>query len=86
MLVLIHIQIIFEVNRQHHIFLELDPWNPFNRQVIVYSYINRKNPKYWDRLAWANSVDPDQMLQNAASDQGLHWLPLIQHYFRHINM
>ena len=24
-LVLIHIQIIFEVNRQHHIFLELDP-------------------------------------------------------------
>ena len=21
-----------------------------------------------------NSVDPDQMLQNMASDQGLHWL------------
>ena len=34
------------------------------------------NPKYWDRQAWANSVDPDQMLQNAASDQGLHCLPL----------
>ena len=22
------------------------------------------NPKYWDRQAFANSVDPDQMLQN----------------------
>ena len=43
------------------------------------------NPKYWDGQAWANSVDPDQMLQNAASDQGLHCLPLIQRYFKHIN-
>ena len=25
----------------------------------------------------ANSVDPDQMPQNVASDQGLHCLPLI---------
>ena len=24
--------------------------------------------KYWDRKAFVNSVDPDQMLQNAASD------------------
>ena len=30
----------------------------------------RNNPKYWDRYAFANSVDPDQMLQNATSDQG----------------
>ena len=45
----------------------------------------RKKPKYWDRQAWANSVDPDQMPQNVASDQGLHCLPLIQHYFRQIN-
>ena len=43
------------------------------------------NPKYWDRQACINSVDPDQMLQNAVSDQGPHWLPLIQHFFRHIN-
>ena len=27
-------------------------------------------PKYWDRQAFANSVDPDLMLQDAASDQG----------------
>ena len=31
------------------------------------------------------TVDPDQMPQNVASDQDLHCLPLIQHYFRHIN-
>ena len=42
------------------------------------------NPKYWDRQTWANSVDPDQMQQNTVSDQGLHCLPLIQHYFRNI--
>ena len=33
----------------------------------------------------ANNVDPDQMLQSAASDQGLHCLPLVQQYLRHIN-
>ena len=33
---------------------------------------------YWDRHARANSVDPDQMPQNAASDQGLHCLPHFQ--------
>ena len=32
-------------------------------------------------------TDPDQMPQNmaAASDQGLHCLHIIKHYFRHIN-
>ena len=41
---------------------------------------------YWDRQAKsANSVDPDQMPQNAASDQGLLCLPYIQQYLRHIN-
>ena len=34
------------------------------------------NTKYWDSQFWANSVDPDQMPQNAASDKGLHCLPL----------
>ena len=45
-----------------------------------YSYCqdSHNNPKYWDRLFWANSVDPDQMLQNAVSDQVLHCLLLIQ--------
>ena len=33
------------------------------------------NPKYWDRYAFANGVHPDQRLQTAASDQGLHYLP-----------
>ena len=32
-----------------------------------------KSPKYWDRQALANSVDPDQLPQNAASDQALHY-------------
>ena len=35
-------------------------------------------PKYFDRQAEANSVDPDQMPQNVASDLGLHCLPFIQ--------
>ena len=33
----------------------------------------RKNPKYWDRQAFTNSVDPDQTPQKAASDQGLQF-------------
>ena len=44
--------------------------------LFMYKYCN--NLKYWDRQAWANCVDPDQMPQNAVSDQGLHCLPLIQ--------
>ena len=31
---------------------------------------------YWNRQARANSVDPDQTPQNAASNQGLHSLIL----------
>ena len=42
------------------------------RQVDRYSIY----PKYLDRQTWANSVDPDQMPQNVASDQGLHSLAL----------
>ena len=44
----------------------------------------RNKPKYWDRQAYANSVDPDQTPLNAASDQGLHCLLLVQQYFKHI--
>ena len=33
---------------------------------------------YSDRQASANTVDPDETPQNAASHQGLHCLPLIQ--------
>ena len=39
-------------------------------------------PKYLDRHAKANSLDPDQMLQNGVSDQGPHCLPLIQQCFK----
>ena len=35
---------------------------------------------YSDRQAWANSVDPDETPQNAASHQNLHCLPLIQQF------
>ena len=43
------------------------------------------NPEYWDRQAFANSLDPDTTLQIMASDQGLHCLPYIQQYLRHIS-
>ena len=43
-------------------------------------YPRHKNPKYLDRQAWAKSVDPDQTPRNAASDLGLHALPLIQQF------
>ena len=33
---------------------------------------------YLDGQAWANSVDPDVMQENAASHKGLHFLPLQQ--------
>ena len=38
---------------------------------------------YLEGRAWANYVDPDQMPQNVASDQGLHFLPLIQQFYTH---
>ena len=43
------------------------------------------NPKYWDRMALANNVNPDQTLQNETSDQSLHCLSYKQQYFRYIN-
>ena len=38
---------------------------------------------YLNRQVWAINVDPDQTSQNAASDQGLHCLPLIQQFYTH---
>ena len=40
--------------------------------------------KYLDKHACANSVDPDQTPQNAASDQALNHLSITQHV-RQIN-
>ena len=38
--------------------------------------------KYWKRQAGAISVDSDQMMQNLASDQGLHCLSFIQQFLQ----
>ena len=43
-----------------------------------------KLPYSIKRQAWANSIDPDQTPQNAASDQGLHCKPLIQQFYTFI--
>ena len=55
--------------------------------------VGKLNPVFWEKygellyvqllyvdIARANSVDPDQMPQSAASDQGLHCLPLVQQF------
>ena len=39
----------------------------------------RNEPKYWDSLALANSVDLNQTPQNTTSDQGLHRFQLVHH-------
>ena len=43
------------------------------------------DPKYSDRQACVNSLDPDQMLHSVAYHQGLHSLLLFQQFYRHIN-
>ena len=59
--------------------------------LLSYHYIKLHEPfqiektyhiycMYSDRQAWANIVGPDEMLQKAASHQGLHCLPLIQQF------
>ena len=55
-------------------------------EALLISTQYHNNPKYWDRQAFANSLDPDMMLKNEASDQDqdLHCLPNIQQYFRHM--
>ena len=45
--------------------------------------MHRMYPKNGDIQAYANSVDSGQMSQNAASDRGLHFFPLIQQFFGH---
>ena len=66
-------------------------WNKFVIQKVTnltsqqYFVKYWNNPKYCDRHICAHSVDQDQTPHNAASDMGLHCLPLIQQEFRHIN-
>ena len=51
--------------------------DPAVKALITYYHFY---PKYLDGQARADSVNPDQMLQNAASDQGFHCLLLIQQF------
>ena len=46
---------------------------------LFLSKLCRKESKCLDGQDWANSGDPYQT-QNAASDRGLHCLPLIQQF------
>ena len=54
------------------------------RHKSVRGTVYCNNPKYWNRQARENRLDQDQTPQNAASDQGLHCLPLVQQYIKHI--
>ena len=40
---------------------------------LIWDYVCHIYPKYLDRETWANSVDPNQMLQNAVSACGLQF-------------
>ena len=53
-------------------------WHHFDTFLVCIYLSYHIYYMYLDRQAWANSVDPDEMLQNAASHQGLHCLPFIQ--------
>ena len=48
--------------------------NKYSINTCVSNLSYHNYPKYWDRQAIANSVDPDHTLQNTASDQALHCL------------
>ena len=48
------------------------------RQALASAH--RIYPTLSDWQAWTNSADPDQTPQNAASDLGLHRLPLFQQF------
>ena len=61
---------------------------PMIPNVMKYNlhYGSCNNLKYWDRQAWANSADLDQMPQNPASDQGLHLFAIGPAIVKHINI
>ena len=52
--------------------------DPSSERTLNLKY--RSKRKYWDRQAWANSVDLDRIPYNAMFDQGLHCLSLIQKF------
>ena len=50
------------------------------RHFKTVHHVYRIYHMYSDRQAWANSIDPDETPQNAASHLDLHCLPLIQQF------
>ena len=57
-------------------------WNRIKGRIQDYliGVTNCRGFVLLDTQACANSVDPDRTPQNVASDQGLHYLPLIQQF------
>ena len=45
----------------------------------MYQLNYRNDPVFLDRQVWANRVDPDQLLLEEQSDQGVHCLPFRPH-------
>ena len=76
----VHIEIEPHRGHLHSQSLALLVWTEIKHKTSLCIY-----PQYRDRQAWANSVDSDLMLQNMASNQGIHHLSLIQQYLWHIN-
>ena len=64
---------------KHH-FKQVQLQDSDKKEILLNTLITQSN----GTDVFANSVDPDQMPQNVASDQGLHCLPCIQQCFRHI--
>ena len=56
------------------------PHMPSASVLLEAAVINRIFRMFSERQALANSVDPDETPQNAASHQGLHCLPLNQQF------
>ena len=51
--------------------------------MLGFDLIKLTYSTYLERQACANNADPDQTLQNVASDQGLYCLPRIQQFYIH---
>ena len=69
----VHVYITLAYKGTLHNFLPISILLSFNMSYSIYR-------KYSDKKARANSVDSDEMPQNAASHQGLHCLPIIQQF------
>ena len=55
------------------------------QQDLSFESLNMDFNEFMPSVPLANSVDPDQMLQNMTSNQGLHCKSLMQQFVRHMN-